>query len=83
MSLSFHKFNRVLNEKRYSGPEGRVEYKKLSLSMRNAVRDVYNMIDKTPDPVVAKIDGFIKTAARKHNVKVASIENYFDKEVIK
>ena len=30
--------------------ENRVEFKKLSLRMRNAVRDIYKMIDKTPDP---------------------------------
>ena len=51
--------------------------------MRNAVRDIYKMIDKTPDPVVGKIDSFIKQAATKHDVKVSDIENYFDKEVIK
>ena len=83
MSLSFHKLNREVNERRYSGPEGRVEFKKLSLRMRNAVRDIYKMIDRTPDPIVGKIDGFIKMAANKHDVKVVDIENYFDKEVIK
>jgi hypothetical protein len=51
--------------------------------MRNAVRDIYKMIDRTPDPVVGKIDSFIKQAATKHDVKVSDIENYFDKEVIK
>ena len=52
MNLSFHKLNREVNERRYWGPEGRVEFKKLSLRMRNAVRDIYKMIDRTPDPVV-------------------------------
>ena len=83
MNLSFHKLNREVNERRYSGPEGRVEFKKLSLRMRNAVRYIYKMIDRTPDPVVGKIDSFIKQAATKHDVKVSDIENYFDKEVIK
>ena len=83
MNLSFHKLSKEVNESRYSGPEGTIEYKKLSLKMRNAVRDVYSMINKTPDPIVGKIDGIIKQAAKKHNVSVDSIEDYFDNESIK
>ena len=83
MNLSFHKLNREVNERRYSGPEGTIEYKKLSLKMRNAIRDVYSMINKTPDPIVGKIDGIIKQVSKKHNVSVNSIEDYFDNESIK
>ena len=83
MNLSFHKLNREVNENRYSGPEGTIEYKKLSLKMRNAIRDVYGIINKTPDPIVGKIDGIIKQVSKKHNVSVNSIEDYFDNESIK
>ena len=83
MNLSFHKLNREINERRYSGPEGTIEYKKLSPKMRIAIRDVYNMINKAPDPIVGKLDGIIKQAARKHNVSVDDIECYFDNEAIK
>ena len=83
MNLSFHKLSREVNERRYRGPEGTIEYKKLSLKMRNAIRDVYSMINKTPDPIVGKIDGIIKTAANKHNVSIEKIEDYFDNELIK
>ena len=83
MNLSFHKLSREVNERRYSGPEGTIEYKKLSLKMRNAIRDVYSMINKAPDPIVGKIDGIIKQVSKKHNVSVDSIEDYFDNESIK
>ena len=83
MNLSFHKLSKEVNERRYSGPEGTIEYKKLSLKMRNAIRDVYAMINKAPDPIVGKIDGIIKQVAKKHNVSVDSIEDYFDNESIK
>ena len=83
MNLSFHKLNREINERRYSGPEGTIEYKKLSPKMRIAIRDVYNMINKAPDPIVGKLDGIIKQAAKKYNVSVDSIESYFDNEAIK
>ena len=83
MNLSFHKLSKEVNERRYSGPEGTIEYKKLSLKMRNAIRDVYSMINKAPDPIVGKIDGIIKQVSKKHNVSVDSIEDYFDNESIK
>jgi len=51
--------------------------------MRIAIRDVYSMINKAPDPIVGKIDVIIKQAARKHNVNVDDIESYFDNEAIK
>ena len=82
-NLSFKKFRKQLDERRYSGPEGTVEYKKLSPKLKSAVRDVYAMINKAPDPIVSKIDGIIKTAAKKHNVKGNDIEDYFDNELIK
>ena len=83
MNLSYHKLSREIIERRYSGPEGTIEYKKLSPKMRIAIRDVYNMINKAPDPIVGKLDGIIKQAARKHNVSVDDIESYFDNEAIK
>ena len=82
-SLPFKKFKRDLNERRYSGPEGTVEFNKVSPTMRTALRDVYAMINKAPDPIVDKIEGIIKVAAKKHGVKVDDIENYFDNELIK
>ena len=82
-SLPFQKFKRDLNERRYSGPEGTVEFNKVSPTMRTALRDVYAMINKAPDPIVDKIEGIIKVAAKKHGVKVDDIENYFDNELIK
>ena len=45
MNLSYHKLSREINERRYSGPEGTIEYKKLSPKMRTAIRDVYDMIN--------------------------------------
>jgi hypothetical protein len=82
-SLPFKKFKRDLNERRYSGPEGTVEFNKVSPTMRAALRDVYAMINKAPDPIVNKIEGIIKVAAKKHGVKVDDIEDYFDNELIK
>jgi hypothetical protein len=82
-NLSFQKFKREISERIYGGPKRGVEYKKLSPKLKAAVDAVYSMIDKAPDPIVSKIEGIITTVARNHNVKVSSIEDYFDNELIK
>ena len=81
--LSFKKFARALNERRYIGPQGTVEYKKLSPKMRDAINDVYSMINKVSDPIVSKIEGIIRAVSKKHGVSTYDIDDYFDNELIK
>ena len=81
--LSFKKFTIKLNERRYSGPQGSTEFKKLSPKMKTAVLDIYSMISKASDPIISKIDGIIKVASKKHGVSTYDIEDYFDNELIK
>ena len=81
--LSFKKFTRQLNERRYIGPQGTVEYKKLSPKMRAAINDVYSMINKAADPMVSKIEGIIRAVSKRHGVSTYDIEDYFDNELIK
>ena len=81
--LSFKKFKSQLNERRYIGPQGTVEYKKLSPKMRDAINDIYSMVNKAADPIVSKIEGIIRAVSRKHGVSTYDIEDYFDNELIK
>ena len=81
--LSFKKFTRQLNERRYIGPQGTVEYNKLSPKMRDAINDVYSMINKATDPIVSKIEGIIRVVSKKHGVSTYDIDDYFDNELIK
>ena len=81
--LSFKKFKRQLNERRYIGPQGTVEYKKLSPKMRAAINDVYSMINKAADPIVSKIEGIIRAVSKRHGVSTYDIDDYFDNELIK
>ena len=81
--LSVKKFTRQLNERRYIGPQGTVEYKKLSPKMRTAINDVYSMINKASDLLVSKIEGIIRAVSKKHGISVYDIEDYFDNELIK
>ena len=81
--LSFKQFTRQLDERRYIGPQGTVEYKKLSPKMRAAINDVYSMINKASDPIVSKIEGIIRAVSKRHGVSTYDIEDYFDNELIK
>ena len=51
--------------------------------MRDAINDVYSMINKTTGPVVAKIEGIIRAVSKRHGVSTYDIEDYFDNELIK
>ena len=81
--LSFKKFRRKLNERRYIGPQGTVEFKKLSPKMRDAINDIYSMINKTSGSVVSKIEGIIRAVSKRHGVSTYDIDDYFDNELIK
>jgi len=83
LDLSFKKFTRELNERRFAGPQSSAEFKKLSPKMKTAVLDIYSMISKASDPIISKIDGIIKVASKKHGVSTSDIEDYFDNELIK
>ena len=82
-NLTFQKFKTEINERRYIGPEGTKEFKKLSPKLKSAVRDVYVRLDKAADPLLGKIEGIINQVAKKQGVKVSDIEDYFDNETIK
>ena len=81
--LSFKKFKRQLNERRYIGPQGTAEFKKLSPKMRDAINDIYSMVNKAADPIVSKIEGIIRAVSKRHGVSTYDIEDYFDNELIK
>ena len=83
LDLSFKKFTRELNERRYDGPQSSSEFKKLSPTMKSAILDLYSMINKAPDPLISKIEGIIRAVSKKHGVSVYDIEDYFDTELIK
>tara|TARA_B100001079_G_scaffold230683_1_gene209983 strand:- start:298 stop:423 length:126 start_codon:yes stop_codon:yes gene_type:complete len=40
------------------------------------------MLDNTKGEIITKIDSIIKQVAKKRNVKVSAIEDYFDNEIL-
>jgi|TARA_B100001996_G_scaffold109715_1_gene83036 hypothetical protein len=81
-NLSFQKFKKQLVEKKDDSPKETAEFKKLSPAEKMAVKDIFAMLDNTKGEIISKIEGIIKKVAKKRNVKVSSIEDYFDNEIL-
>ena len=80
--LSFQKFKSSLVELKEDSPKETAEFKKLSPAERQAVKDVFTMLGNTKGEIISKVDGIIKQVAKKRNVKVSSIEDFFDNEIL-
>ena len=81
-NLSFQKFKKKLSEQKDDSPRETAEFKKLSPAEKQAVKDIFTMLDNTKGEIISKIDGIIKQVAKKRNVKVSAIEDYFDNEIL-
>ena len=80
--LSFQKFKKKLSEQKDDSPRETSEFKKLSPAEKQAVKDIFTMLDNTKGEIITKIDSIIKQVAKKRNVKVSAIEDYFDNEIL-
>jgi len=56
-------------------------YKNLSPVMKEAINDVYKLIEKESGYIVTKFDRAIEEVAEFHNISIKSIEEYFDREL--
>ena len=63
-------------------PKETAEFKKLSPAEKQAVKDVFTLLGNTKGEIITKVDGIIKQVAKKRNVKISSIEDYFDNEIL-
>jgi predicted solute-binding protein len=80
--LSFQKFKKTLTELKEDSPKETAEYKKLSPAEKQAVKDVFTLLGNTKGEIITKVDSIIKQVAKKRNVKVSAIEDYFDNEIL-
>ena len=80
--LSFQKFKRTLIELKEDSPKDTAEFNKLSPAEKRAVKDVFTLLGNTKGEIITKVDGIIKQVAKKRNVKVSAIEDYFDNEIL-
>jgi hypothetical protein len=80
--LSFQKFKKTLIELKEDSPKETAEFKKLSPAEKQAVKDVFTLLGNTKGEIISKVDGIIKQVVKKRNVKISSIEDYFDNEIL-
>ena len=80
--LSFQKFKKTLTELKEDSPKEAAEFKNLSPAEKQAVKDVFTLLGNTKGEIISKVDSIVKQVAKKRNVKVSSIEDYFDNEIL-
>ena len=58
------------------------QYKKLSPKMKNAVDDIFKIMDSKPSDFLNSFERNIKAVAKKHRVPDKELIGYFEKEML-
>ena len=58
------------------------EYKKLSPKMKNAVDDIFKVMDSKPSDFLNSFEKTIKDAAKQFKVRENELMSYFEKEML-
>ena len=58
------------------------EYKKLSPKMKEAVDDIFRIMDSKPSDFLNTFEKTIKDSAKKFKVKEKDLLNYFEREML-
>ena len=58
------------------------EYKKLSPKMKEAVDDIFRIMDAKPSDFLNTFEKTIKDSAKKHRVKEKDLMKYFEREML-
>ncbi len=58
------------------------QYKKLSPKMRNAVDDIFKIMDSKPSDFLNSFEKTIKDVSKKFKVSEKELMNYFEKEML-
>ena len=56
-------------------------YKDLTPVMKEAIKDVYKLVEKESGYIVTKFERAMEQVAQFHNISKKSIEEYFDREL--
>ena len=57
-------------------------FKDLSPVMKEAVSDIFKLIEKEQGDVIKRFENSVNKIAEFHNINLEEIENYFDKEIL-
>lgn len=56
-------------------------YNDLSPKMKEAIKEIYKLIENEQKDILTKFDGAIEKVTASYNIKKEDIHKYFDKEV--
>ena len=56
-------------------------YKDLSPVMKEAVSDVFKLIEKSTGDIIKNFEGAVDKVSQHHNINIIELKNYFDKEI--
>ena len=57
-------------------------YNELSPVMKEAVNDVFKVIEKETDSIINRFENAVAKVAEFHNINVEKMNEYFDKEIL-
>jgi len=57
-------------------------YSDLSPKMKDAVSDVFRLVEKSTGDIIKRFEGACDKVAEHYNINVIELNDYFDKEVI-
>ena len=57
-------------------------YNELSPVMKEAVNDVFKVIEKETDSIINRFENSVAKVAEFHNINVEKLNEYFDKEIL-
>ena len=57
-------------------------FKDLSPLMKEAVSDVFKLIEKETGDIITKFENAVDKVAEFHNINVEQFDEYFDKEIL-
>ena len=57
-------------------------FRDLSPLMKEAVSDVFKLIEKETGDIITKFEGAVNKVSKFHNINLEEFEKYFDKEIL-
>jgi hypothetical protein len=72
------RISNIVKENRFMDSKS---YNDLSPKMKEAIKEIYRLIENEQKDILTKFDGAIEKVTASYNIKKEDIHKYFDKEV--
>lgn len=72
------RISNIVKENRFMDSKS---YNDLSPKMKEAIKEIYRLIENEQKDILTKFDGAIEKVTASYNIKKEDIDKYFDKEI--